>query len=93
MAELEDAPDLESGGKALRSSRAGSNPAYRIQQFECTAKERKMSRVPRTADNIHIPLKTNEAISLLLRVKPTADMPRPGANPTKAKKKRAKKAK
>jgi len=52
-----------------------------------------MSRVPRTADNIHIPLKTNEAISLLLRVKPTADMPRPGANPTKAKKKRAKKAK
>jgi len=51
-----------------------------------------MNPVPRPGDNIHIPLKTDEAISLLLRVKPTADMPRPGANPTKAKKKRAKKA-
>jgi len=30
---------------------------------------------------------------LMLQVKPTADMPRPGANPMKAKKKRTKKAK
>ena len=37
----------------------------------------------------HIPLRTNEAISLLGRVKPTADMPRPG--PTGKRKKRAKK--
>jgi hypothetical protein len=34
----------------------------------------------------HIPLKPNEAICLLGKVKPTADMPRPGANPTKKKK-------
>jgi hypothetical protein len=51
------------------------------------------SRVPRTTDNIHIPLDTDTAISLLLRVKPTADMPRPGASPTGPKRKRAKKRK
>jgi hypothetical protein len=32
--------------------------------------------MPRPGDTIHIPLKTNEAISGLLAVKPTADMPR-----------------
>jgi len=36
------------------------------------------------AHNIHIPLREAEAVALLGRVKPTADMPRPGANPTKA---------
>jgi hypothetical protein len=45
--------------------------------------------MPRTADNVHIPLPESEAIRLLLQVKPTADMPRPGANPTGPKKKRA----
>jgi hypothetical protein len=29
-------------------------------------------------DNIHIPLNTGEALRALLKVKPTADMPRPG---------------
>jgi hypothetical protein len=38
------------------------------------------SRVPRTADNVHIPLEEREALRLLLKVKPTADMPRPGRN-------------
>jgi hypothetical protein len=38
--------------------------------------------------NIHIPLRTDEAISLIARVKPTKDMPRPGAQATKAKPKR-----
>jgi hypothetical protein len=47
----------------------------------------------RTADNIRIPLKTEDAILAFMKVKPTADMPRPGANPMKAKRKRAKKAK
>lgn len=49
--------------------------------------------MPRSGDNIHIPLETDTAIGLLLRVKPTAEMPRPGANPTtKKKKKTAKKS-
>ena len=43
------------------------------------------------AHNIRIPLREAEAVALLGRVKPTADMPRPGANPTKVK--RAGKAK
>jgi hypothetical protein len=47
--------------------------------------------VARPGDNIHIPLKTDEAIRLIARVKPTADMPRPGATKSKAKPKRAKK--
>jgi len=34
--------------------------------------------MPRTSDNIHIPLKTDEALRLALKVKPTAKMPRPG---------------
>jgi hypothetical protein len=37
------------------------------------------------ATKIHIPLRTNEAISLIARVKPDATMPRPGAQATKAK--------
>jgi hypothetical protein len=42
--------------------------------------------MPRTGDNIHIPLKTDEALRLALKVKPTKDMPRPGATkPTKKK--------
>jgi hypothetical protein len=40
------------------------------------------------ATNIRIPLSTNEAISLIARVKPDATMPRPGAQATKAKSKR-----
>jgi hypothetical protein len=47
--------------------------------------------VPRPGNNIHIPLETDEAICLLLKVKPTKDMPRPGTNPTKPRAKRTKK--
>jgi hypothetical protein len=43
-------------------------------------------------DNIRIPLDQAEAVALLGRVKPTKDMPRQGAHPTKAKTKAAKKA-
>jgi hypothetical protein len=32
--------------------------------------------------NVHIPLPEAEALRLLLKVKPTTDMPRPGAHPT-----------
>jgi hypothetical protein len=35
-------------------------------------------------NNVHIPLSTEKAIGLLLQVRPTKDMPRPGAHPTKA---------
>jgi hypothetical protein len=52
--------------------------------------------MPRIADNIRIPLSEEEAVTLLGRVKPTADMPRQGAHPTKAnpkKKVRAKRVK
>jgi hypothetical protein len=45
------------------------------------------------AHNLRIPLSEGEAVALLGRVKPTADMPRPGANPTKAKQKTTKKRK
>jgi hypothetical protein len=41
--------------------------------------------------NIRIPLPENEALRLLGKVKPTAEMPRPGATKGKAKPKRAKK--
>jgi len=44
--------------------------------------------VAKPATNIHIPLRTDEAISLIARVKPDATMPRPGAQATKAKPKR-----
>jgi hypothetical protein len=39
--------------------------------------------VPHPGDKIHIPLKTDEALRLALQVKPTKDMPRPGAAKTK----------
>jgi hypothetical protein len=51
------------------------------------------SRVPRPGDNIHIPLAESEALGLMFQVKPTADMPRPGAHATGPKKRRAKKVK
>jgi hypothetical protein len=41
-------------------------------------------------NKIRIPLPENEALSLLLKVKPTADMPRQGAHPPKAKEKQSK---
>jgi hypothetical protein len=52
-----------------------------------------MKAVSRPGDNIHIPLEESEALRLLLKIKPTADMPRPGTvkKPAPAKK-RAKKA-
>jgi hypothetical protein len=37
-------------------------------------------------NKIRIPLPENEALSLLLKVKPTPDMPRQGAHPAKLKK-------
>jgi hypothetical protein len=46
--------------------------------------------VPHPGKPIHIPLSEREAVRLLGKVKPTADMPRPGASGKKkpAKKKR-----
>jgi hypothetical protein len=51
-----------------------------------------MARAGRAGNNIRIPLREDEALKLLLKVKPTVDMPRPGAKPTE-KKNRTKPAK
>ena len=42
--------------------------------------------MPRPGDTIRIPLEEKRALAALLKVKPTDDMPRPGANPTGKKK-------
>jgi hypothetical protein len=47
--------------------------------------------MPRLEDNVHIPLPTDKAIRLALRVKPTAEMPKPGKHATGPKKNLAKK--
>jgi len=47
--------------------------------------------MPRPGDKIKIPLSAREAVRLLGKVKPTADMPRPGASKAKPKAKKAKK--
>jgi hypothetical protein len=44
--------------------------------------------VPKPGDSIHIPLSEDRAVALLGKVKPTADMPRPGTHATKAKRKK-----
>jgi hypothetical protein len=47
--------------------------------------------MPHPGNKIHIPLSEREAVRLLGKVKPTADMPRPGAHAMGPKKKRTKK--
>jgi hypothetical protein len=47
----------------------------------------------RPGETLHIPLKEKEAIAGLLKVKPTEEMPRPGANPTERKKRKGRKSK
>lgn len=50
--------------------------------------------MPKPGNQIHIPLPEHDAIAGLLRVKPTASMPRPGAAQTaKGKRKKNSKAK
>jgi hypothetical protein len=46
----------------------------------------KIADMPRKGDLVRIPLKTEEALRLALKVKPTADVRRP--RPTKAKKRK-----
>ena len=41
--------------------------------------------MPCSGDTFHIPLEEKQALRLLLKVKPTAEMPRLGANRTAAK--------
>jgi hypothetical protein len=47
--------------------------------------------MPHPGNKIHIPLSEREAVRLLGKVKPTAEMPRPGAQAKKPKKRSAKK--
>lgn len=44
--------------------------------------------MPKPGDTIHIPLKEREALAGLLAVRPTKDMPRPGATGKKKSKKK-----
>lgn len=46
--------------------------------------------MPRPGDKIHIPLPPDDAVIAFMRVKPTADMPRPGATGKPKKRKRSK---
>jgi len=54
-------------------------------------KTRNNRGVPHPGNKIHIPLSEREAVRLLGKVKPTADMPRPGASKVKSTAKKAKK--
>ena len=49
--------------------------------------------MPREGDTLRIPLKESEFIAGLLKVKPAADMPRPGAHPMERKPQRGRKPK
>ena len=49
--------------------------------------------MPKPGDAVHIPLREEEAIRLAFRVKPTHDMPKPGAHAMGPKKKKANKKK
>jgi hypothetical protein len=51
-----------------------------------------LESMPKPGDNIRIPLSERDALAGLLAVRPTADMPRPGANPTGKKKPKKKTA-
>jgi hypothetical protein len=43
-----------------------------------------LGKMPHPGDNVHIPLKESEALRLLLKVKPTVAMPRPGKHRSKS---------
>lgn len=87
VAESVDASNLELA--ALRSVRVRiPSPAFSLKYM---SKTRDTEGVARPGNKIRIPLKENEALEALLQVKPTKDMPRPGANPSKPKRKRASK--
>ena len=79
MAESVDAPDLGSGWVAPI---AGSNPALRTNILAHLK-----TKIMHTVDvhNLKIPLRENEALRLLGKVRPDASMPRPGAQRTTAK--------
>jgi hypothetical protein len=69
-----------------RSRRRRAIPRNRVRRFGHTG------CVSRKGDPIKIPLTTDQAINALIRVKPTADMPRPGKK-SAINKKRANRAK
>jgi hypothetical protein len=87
VAESVDALDLESSGAPLirnRPVRVQIPPA--AFSFHSMSKPSHTEGVPHPGNKIHIPLPEREAVRLLGKVKPTADMPRPGAQGTKRKK-------
>lgn len=93
VAEMAYAPDLESGGAPSKVAPCGFDPRPRHFSFYFMGKPRHTEGVPRPGNNVKIPLPFREALRGLLKVKPTDDMPRPGAHPTAPKKKRTTKHK
>ena len=78
----------------MPSSRLSNLRALREARDSTVAVHTKgMDHATRPDKLLHIPLSEREAVSLLGRVKPTADMPRQGAHPTKAKRKQESRAK
>lgn len=49
--------------------------------------------MPKPGSNIAVKVSEDEVLAAIFKVKPTADMPRPGAQPFKAKKAAKRKAK
>src|SRR6185437_15165105 len=73
---MADAPALDAGGTIPCRFKSGQP-----HQGATT-----MNSVPRPGNNVHIPLSEKDALRALLKVKPTEEMPRPGAANKPAKK-------
>ena len=71
--------------RSAKPLRVNSEP---LGPLRCTRLKGHTHYMPRPGDKIHIPLPEREAVRLLGKVKPTADMPRPGASKSKAYKKK-----
>jgi hypothetical protein len=65
-----------------------SRRAFRLDWLQILRRETHC--MPREGDTLRIPMKESELLAGLLKVKPTAEMPRPGANPTEPKKRKRK---
>jgi hypothetical protein len=90
VAKSEDALDLESSGSPF----AGQAPCgfkSRQPHTHLSAKGHTMKRMSRAGDPISIPLDFDTAMSGLMKVKPTEDMPRSDYKKPTAKKKAARK--
>ena len=88
VAEQYGAMERYDEGASIIETVPGSRRAFSFLRLIVTE-----STMPLPGNTIHIPLPEAGALRLMLKVKPSDGMPRPGANPTKATRKPAKKAK